>query len=271
MVDIPYWIRTNVHGSFERRAIKYLIDKPWFQRLCNRYDTHDDLVNVAASFRRQWIAKKAQKIEPNSTVIDVGAGEAPYRDLFKHCVYKTHDFMQYPGTSFGVNEEKWQYTDIDFVSDIINIPVPDASFDTVLCTEVLEHVPEPINALREMSRILISGGTLLLTVPLSAGLHQEPYHFYGGFTPYFFQMYLVKFGLEIKEITPIYGLYRHTGQEVYRSARILLEKQSERFTLLKRFLLFYWIPNYFKKIEEEVAVNEFTLGYVLEARKILPK
>ena len=47
---------------------------------------------------------------------------------------------------------------IDFVSDLLNIPVPDKSYDVILCTEVIEHVPDPISAINEISRILKSGG-----------------------------------------------------------------------------------------------------------------
>jgi ubiquinone/menaquinone biosynthesis C-methylase UbiE len=264
---IPYWIYTNVSGALKNRVINYLLTKKWIQELAEKYDTTEDIINVAANFRRKWIEEKALKVKPNTKIIDVGAGEAPYRELFSQCKYMTHDFMEYKGTSSGISEEKWNYSQIDFVSDIVEIPVDDEFFDVVLCTEVLEHVPDPISALREMSRILAPNGTMLLTVPLSAGLHQEPYHFYGGFTPHFFEMFLTRFNMEITELTPICGLYRHVGQEVYRSGRILLGNSSKKLTLLQRFLFFYWIPNYFKMIEKDIMVKEFTVGYVLEARK----
>ena len=63
------------------------------------------------------------------------------------------------------------------------LPFGDASFDHVLCTEVLEHVPDPALFLADISRILRPGGSLILTVPWSARLHHAP-HDYTRFTKF---------------------------------------------------------------------------------------
>jgi SAM-dependent methyltransferase len=57
------------------------------------------------------------------------------------------------------------------------IPFPDASFDYVLCTEVLEHADAPEILVAEMHRVLRPGGTLLATIPFSARVHYAPYDF----------------------------------------------------------------------------------------------
>jgi ubiquinone/menaquinone biosynthesis C-methylase UbiE len=49
--------------------------------------------------------------------------------------------------------------------DIESMPFADATFETVVCTEVLEHVPHPESALAEMRRVLRPGGLLLGSVP----------------------------------------------------------------------------------------------------------
>ena len=61
-------------------------------------------------------------------------------------------------------------------------PIEDASADFVLCTETLEHVPEPARLLAEASRCLKSQGMLLLTVPFAARWHFIP-HDYWRYTP----------------------------------------------------------------------------------------
>lgn len=76
----------------------------------------------------------------------------------------------------------------------------DASFDVVLCTEVLEHEPEPIRAVHEFARIVRPGGKLLLTAPLGSGLHQDPFHFYGGYTPYWYRRFLTEAGFDNIEV-----------------------------------------------------------------------
>lgn len=168
--------------------------------------------------RDRWVAEQAKRIPTGSRVLDVGAGPCRYRPRFSHCDYKTQDFCQYEGSSVGPLADKgvWSYGQIDYVSDAAAIPVPDGSFDAVLITEVLEHVPEPIRVVKEIARILRPGGRLLLTAPLGSGLHQEPHHFYGGFTPYWYHRFLGEAGFEQIEVTPNGGFFKHYGQESQR-------------------------------------------------------
>jgi SAM-dependent methyltransferase len=86
----------------------------------------------------------------------------------------------------------------------------------VLCTEVLEHVPEPIKVVREISRILAPGGKLILTAPQGSGIHQEPYHFYGGYTPYWYEHYLADAGFESIKVESNAGSFRAFSQEALR-------------------------------------------------------
>ncbi|MGA7992936.1 MAG: methyltransferase domain-containing protein [Thermoanaerobaculia bacterium] len=162
--------------------------------------------------RDEWVAAEARKVAAGSKVLDVGAGAGPYRDLFAHCEYRAHDFGREPGTIGS-------YTALDYESDILSIPAPAAAFDAILCTEVLEHVPEPARALVEMARLLRRDGRLLLTAPLGSRLHQEPYHFYGGFTPAWFRKFLPVAGFRIESLERNGGFFRLFGQEaMYWSA-----------------------------------------------------
>ena len=49
--------------------------------------------------------------------------------------------------------------------DALHLPFPDGSFDRVICSEVLEHIPDDIGAMRELARVLRPGGTMAITVP----------------------------------------------------------------------------------------------------------
>jgi SAM-dependent methyltransferase len=49
--------------------------------------------------------------------------------------------------------------------DALHLPFPDATFDRVICSEVLEHIPEDLSAMRELTRVLRPGGTMAITVP----------------------------------------------------------------------------------------------------------
>jgi ubiquinone/menaquinone biosynthesis C-methylase UbiE len=159
--------------------------------------------------RDQWVLSWATQIPSGSVVLDVGAGIGKYRSLFSHCDYRTQDFGQESDTV-------GKYTPLDYVCDITAIPVPDGSIDVVLCTEVLEHVPEPIQAVKELARILKRGGTLLLTAPLGSFLHQEPFHYYGGYTPHWYRKFLSEAGFSVQGIEPNQGFFSWFSQETWR-------------------------------------------------------
>jgi len=110
--------------------------------------------------RDRRVARNAALLPSGSRVLDVSAGPCRYRPLFPHCDNKTQDFMQHEGSNVGPLADKgqWGYGQIDYVSDAMQIPVADGFFDAVLCTEVMEHVPEPIRVVNELSRILRGAG-----------------------------------------------------------------------------------------------------------------
>lgn len=146
--------------------------------------------------RDRWVKAHAAELPAGSRVLDAGAGASKYRPFFAHCHYETQDFCQYQG-------ELVKYLKpIDHVCEITKIPLPDASLDAVLCTEVIEHVPDPMAVLQEFGRLLKPGGKLLLTAPLGTLLHMEPYHYYGGFTHFWYEHWLPKHGFSVDSITP---------------------------------------------------------------------
>ena len=116
-----------------------------------------------------WVADAARRArEQGLSVLDAGAGAAPYRQLFEGVRYATADFA-------AVDKA---YGELDHVCDLTDIPVPDGSVDLVLCSQVLEHLPQPLDALVEFHRILRPGGQALLSAPLFYEEHEAPYDFY---------------------------------------------------------------------------------------------
>jgi SAM-dependent methyltransferase len=170
------------------------------------------LLNFNQVQRDAWVRAQAASVPENSKVLDVGAGSAPYRGCFSHCRYFTQDFVRLdPGQLLH-----GAYSNVDYVSDAASIPVEGGSFDVVLCTEVLEHVREPIVVVQEMARILRPGGRLILTAPLGSGIHQEPYHYYGGYTPYWYRDFLAAAGFAQIEVEANAGSYKFFAQESIR-------------------------------------------------------
>ena len=206
-----------------------------------------------------------------SKVLDVGAGSAPYRSLFAHCEYKTQDFSQLRDDQLRYGG----YAPLDFVSDAKNIPVPDASFDAVICTEVLEHVPEPIAVVREFGRIVAQGGRLILTAPLGSGIHQEPYHFYGGYTQFWYEHFLSEAGFKVITVTPNDGTFRHIAQETIRFVRMSMPFSFVAPWYVSLMWLPFWmlfapvlaigVPVAAKLLNRFDLERRFTVGYHVTA------
>jgi len=226
----------------------------------------DLLINFSAYWRDDWVARKAASVSSGAKVLDAGAGEGRYRRLFAHTSYHAQDFAQYEGSRDGPLQETWDYSPLDYVCDITQIPVDDGAFDVVICTEVLEHVPNPISALQELCRVTCEGGRLFISAPLGSGVHQEPYHFFGGVSPYFYEKYLSDFGCEVVEIKPIGGLLRHVAQEVHRAARTM-DNMGGPMTVERRYLMMDWLPRLLSEMDDKYFVEQFTVGYLVEARK----
>ncbi len=219
--------------------------------------------------RKQWVKEQAKKVPPGARVLDAGAGRGQYQKLFSHCDYKSQDFAKEPGT-IGY------YIDLDYECDIAEIPVANEFFDVILCTEVLEHLPEPIKAIKEFSRILRGGGgMLLLSAPLGCGIHQEPYIFYGGYTPYWYEHFLPKYGFESPKITANGGFFKHYGQESARFLTYLFPGSMSWVTRILTLPLRVVLAGYFRvsmpvlchyldRLDKE---HHFTVEYFVEAIK----
>lgn len=123
-------------------------------------------------------------------LLDAGAGKLSYRHLVKpYCSeYKSMDFNK-------------THPELDYHSDIQDMPIENESFDTVLSAEVLEHVPDPEKALREIYRVLKPGGKLVMSIPHLMYLHNEPYDFY-RYTKYGLRTLLERVGFTIEYLEP---------------------------------------------------------------------
>ena len=84
--------------------------------------------------------------------------------------------------------------------------IADNSFDAILCTQVLEHLPYPERALSEIHRILKPNGRACITTPGICTRHQVPYFFFGGFSSFYFTRLLTDIGFSEFTIHE-YGTY----------------------------------------------------------------
>lgn len=222
--------------------------------------------------RDQFVRAEAAKLPPGSRVLDAGAGASKYRELFAHCQYETQDFCQYQG---GLVK---YVRPIDHVCEITRIPLPDRSLDAILCTEVLEHVPQPMEVLGEFSRLLKPGGKLLLTTPVGSWLHMEPYHFYNGYTPYWFEHWLPRQGFRLDSIVPQGGPGRVAAVSLERFYTQLRDAQ-QRSGVAARLGLFalravlklpvhYLFPWLARKLDPRLDQYRVASGFLVVATRV---
>ncbi len=161
-------------------------------------------------------------------VLDVGSGSAPYKDDLPECRFITleHDVRFQPMV----------------VGSAVSLPFLSEAFNSVICTEVLEHLPEPEMCIIEIKRVLKGGGRVYITTPMTWYLHYEPNDYF-RFTPYGLRYLLEKNGFTVITLEPIGGLAAILGMVAFEKFYNLI------------FKLAFFVPKAYRAI----VVAPFTL------------
>lgn len=168
--------------------------------------------------RQRWLTQTLASLPAGLRILDAGAGELRNKPLCSHLRYVSQDLCQYEGqgNSRGLQTGRWDTGKIDLICDIQSIPEPDASFDVILCSEVFEHLPDPLGALTEFERLLKPAGKLITTAPFGSLVHFAPYHYASGFSRYWYEYHFPLKGLEIVELSPNGNWFSFVRQEILR-------------------------------------------------------
>jgi SAM-dependent methyltransferase len=189
--------------------------------------------------RDAWVHQRLGELPAGWRVLDAGAGQQKYRPSCNHVNYVAQDFAEYrPGdTAVGLHSEKWDYRGLDIVCDILAIPEPAGSFDAILCTEVFEHLPDPLGAVREFARLLRPGGKLLLTAPFTSLTHFAPFHYATGFNRYFYDTHLPACGFQIDELSCNGNYFELIAQELRRVPSVASQYAGGRARFWERWAM----------------------------------
>jgi SAM-dependent methyltransferase len=242
----------------------------FFEKLSYRILSFNDIDNITL---RRSIKAFAESIPAGAKVLDAGAGLKPYQTLFSHCEYESCDFAECE--AFFSNLDDGTRDDLrsrhTYICPIDAIPVADDTYDFVLCSQVLEHVPYPQSVAKELYRILKPNGQLLVTVPQGYGIHGEPYNFF-YFTRYGIDLILTEARFEVIRTEERGGYFRYLYDRLANAIpRIVVgyKKMSLMMLILSpiHILLAYVFGPALLLLEPLDKEKRFTLGYISLATK----
>ncbi len=188
--------------------------------------------------RVKWIKSAIKKIPDGLTILDAGAGECQFKKFCSHLNYISQDFGKYDGSKeVGLQIKGWDNSKLDIVSDITEIPLPNASVDAIMCTEVFEHIPDPVKAIHEFKRLLKPNGYLIITAPFASLTHFAPYHFASGLSRYFYEHHLYNNDFNIEEIDFNGNFFEFVAQETGRIPSIAAKYSSAKLNFIEKRLL----------------------------------
>jgi SAM-dependent methyltransferase len=176
-------------------------------------------------------------------LLDVGCGRKPYQNTY----------FAMASSYVGVDP---QSAEADIRASALNLPIEDESFDTVVSTEVLEHVPDPLRALREMFRVLKPGGHLILSAPMYWPRHEIPHDYFRY--PYDGLLHLLKSsGFTLVRMFNRGNAYVFLGQVVQHTLPALIRGGIFIASLNRLFL---WL-------DRNHHYDAVTLGWTVVARR----
>jgi SAM-dependent methyltransferase len=196
----------------------------------------------------------AIKAHVRGKVADVGCGKVPlfgiYRDLASEVIC-----IDWPGSL-----HKSPHLDIE--ADLNSgIPLPDSSVDTIIATDVIEHLSEPALIWRDFHRILRQDGILIVGVPFLYFIHEEP-HDHFRYTRFRLEQYCLDSGLTVLALDeyggPLAVMLDLIGKNVPTRPAAAL------FQTIARGLI--RIP--FIRALDRMRAKRFPLGYCLVAQKV---
>lgn len=153
----------------------------------------------ALIFLRQLVSDYLEHVQPGGVVLDIGSGHQPYRQLVAEAKLRYLPMDMYPRTD-----------KLAFVGDVQAMPCAQDSVDGILCLQVLEHVPQPFEAIRQLARVVKPGGIVILSLPHLAYLHNQPHDYY-RFTHHGIRVLSQSAGLTVEGVEPLGGLFCFLG------------------------------------------------------------
>jgi SAM-dependent methyltransferase len=194
-------------------------------------------------------------------LLDLGCGNKPYESL-----YQPKTISQ-----TGCDVIQSDKNRVDVICPVTDLKFPDEQFDTILCTQVLEHVFEHNKMMSEIYRVLKPGGHIILTVPFVWELHEEPFDFF-RYTKHALKELFEHSGFEIDYIKPNGGKWAAVYQLRNNMLYLSFRRRKTWWNKLKKILFMELrltqLRNHFAIwMDKNFYDDVFTLNYIVVAHK----
>lgn len=213
--------------------------------------------------RIDWVESKLRSINTGAKLLDAGCGKQQYRKFCSHLKYYSQDFGKYTTDekdSMTASNIEYRYGNLDYIGNIWEVDAPDSSFDAILCTEVLEHVPYPNKTIKEFARLLKPGGMLVLTVPSNSLRHMDPFYYFSGFSDRFLKNALYTNSFTNINIKAIGSYHKWLMVEAFRCIR---HEGLLAMIFLMPAALYHYIR---QRKATQKEINTLCFGYHVTAR-----
>ncbi len=194
----------------------------------------------------------------SGALLDLGCGKAPLYGLYSRYVQSVM-LVDWPNT-LHPNPH------LDLIQDINDpLSMPSESFQTVIMSDVLEHVHSPASLIREVARVLVPRGILILNVPFLVGLHEQPHDYY-RYTRFALERIITHAGFQILELRAIGG-YLEVHADLLSKLLYRLPLIGPYAALALQYIAAAVVSTRVGAKLEARTREHFPLGYVMIASK----
>lgn len=192
-------------------------------------------------------------------LLDLGCGKVPFYEAYKN--YITENICVDWNNTFHKNE----YLDFecDLTKDLI---FREGEFDTILLSDVLEHIPEPMHLWHEMYRVLAKNGRLILNVPFFYWLHEAPYDYY-RYTEYALRRFVELSGFKLILLEPGGGVPEIITDILVKNILSYFPKLGRPAALILQQITSVFIKTRVGRKMSMRTAKQFPMGYFLIAEK----
>ena len=174
--------------------------------------------------------------EAKGTVVDIGCGRMPYKGRF----ISLPQVENYIGVDHPEVAKLYKGKERpDILTDATKIPLPDGHADMVIMLQVIEHLEDPLAAIKEAARILKPGGVLVLSTVQWYILHDEPFDFF-RYTQYGLKSLLGKTNLKVDKLVSEGNAFVLISQTINVYLMLLLKKLST--SLIGKLFVIFLLP-----------------------------